>query len=85
MIIITLLYFWMIVLTIGLFLIWTKLEIITERINEESQYQKLINTETTKEIVELIKELKLTQKHQEKPESTLPMGLTLSFLNTINN
>ena len=66
----------MVVLTIGLFLIWTKLEIITERMNEENQYQRLVNTETTKDITELIKELKLTQKHQEKPESTPPAGIS---------
>ena len=76
MIISTFWCFWVIVLTLGLFLVWIKLEIITERINEQNQYQRMVNTETAKEIYEVIQQLKLTQKYQEKPESTPPPSMS---------
>ena len=46
------------VLSVLLVLVWIKLEIIGERIYQQFEYQKLINTETTKELTELIKEVK---------------------------
>ena len=51
-------YLWNSVLSILLVLVWIKLEIIEERIYEQFEYQKLINTETTKELTGLIKEVK---------------------------
>ena len=41
-------YLWNSVLSILLVLVWIKLEIIRERIYQQFEYQKLINTETTK-------------------------------------
>ena len=51
-------YLWNSVLSVLLVLVWIKLEIIGERIYQQFEYQKLINTETTKELTELIKEVK---------------------------
>ena len=42
-------YLWNSVLSVLLVLVWIKLEIIGERIYQQFEYQKLINTETTKE------------------------------------
>ena len=49
---------WNSVLSVILVLVWIKLEIIGERIYQQFEYQKLINTETTKELTGLIKEVK---------------------------
>ena len=73
---VTLWCIWIIILTIGVFLMWIKLEVITDRINEQNQYQRLVNTEVAKEIYEVIQQLKLTQKYQEKPESTPPGSIS---------
>ena len=51
-------YLWNSVLSVLLVLVWIKLEIIGERIYQQFEYQKLINTETTKELTGLIKEVK---------------------------
>ena len=40
------------------------------------EYQRMVNTETTKEIHEIIQQLKLVQKHQEKPESSPPGSIS---------
>ena len=55
---------------------WFKLEILSERMYEFHEYQRMINTETAKKIHEIIQELKLTQKHQEKPESSTPGSIS---------
>ena len=51
-------YLWNSVLSVLLVLVWIKLEIIGERIYQQFEYQKLFNTETTKELTGLIKEVK---------------------------
>ena len=51
-------YLWNSVLSVLLVLVWIKLEIIGERIHQQFEYQKLNYIETTKELTELIKEVK---------------------------
>ena len=43
-------YLWNSILSILLVLVWIKLEIVGERIYQQFEYQKLVNTETTKEL-----------------------------------
>ena len=51
-------YPWNSILSILLVLVWIKLEIVGEKIYQQFEYQKLVNTESTKELTELIKEVK---------------------------
>ena len=51
-------YLWNSVLSVLLVLVWIKIEITEERIYQQFEYQKLINTETTTELTGLIKEVK---------------------------
>ena len=60
-------YLWNSVLSVLLVLVWIKLEIIGERIYQQFEYQKLINTETTKELTELIKEVKGLKVRRDTP------------------
>ena len=60
-------YLWKSVLSVLLVLVWIKLEIIGERIYQQFEYQKLINTETTKELTELIKEVKELKVRRDTP------------------
>ena len=46
---------------------WIKLEFIGERLYQQFEYQKLINTETTKELTELIKEVKELKVRRDTP------------------
>ena len=60
-------YLWNSVLSVFLVLVWIKLEIIGERIYQQFEYQKLINTKTTKELTELIKEVKELKVRRDTP------------------
>ena len=46
---------------------WIKLEIIGKRIYQQFEYQKLINTETTKELTGLIEEVKKLKIRRNTP------------------
>ena len=60
-------YLWNSVLSVLLVLVWIKIEIIGERIYQQFEYQKLINTETTKELTGLIKEVKRLKVRRNTP------------------
>ena len=67
-------YLWNSVLSVLLVLVWIKLEIIGERIYQQFEYQKLINTETTKELTEIIKEVKGLKVRRDTP-TILPITI----------
>ena len=63
-------YLWNSILSLMLVLVCIKLEIIGERIYEQFEYQKLINAETTKELTELIKEVKYLKVRRDTPTTS---------------
>ena len=70
-------YLWNSVLSILLVLVCIKLEIVGERIYQQFEYQKLVNTETTKELTELIKEVKKLKLRRDTP-TTSPVTIRRS-------
>ena len=60
-------YLWNSGLSVLLVLVWIKIEIIGERIYQQFEYQKLINTETTTELTRLIKEVKRLKVRRNTP------------------
>ena len=66
---------WIAFLTVALVLIWTKLEILCNKVSSEQRYQKIVNNVNTKnyEILELmIKQIKDQYKEHEDRLNSIP-------------